>query len=308
MPFIVFKDPENLFWQSASDSEPQDPTWAHFLPNIGTVGSFEERNLLFVFLSVLFLQEYFGCTNQDLAIFELNLMTVMGLLPYVVSKIRSNRTHIVTMNEIKWVFYRSITNFTFLVFQLLMLSEKYSKLEVFRGFTTSERLVFFIYFLGFSECEAVSWCHTAGCGFMSPDSLPLASTVFSNTTHLVTIAIHLHPGAQRCAHKWQFHLLNTYIHTHEKKVSKSTWSRNHFHTEQENITIQILYACSVWTHHSPGLLSSLRVTGVFAECRCGATCSLLARRAHIWTVTREIQVHINNLTLSLEFRLEDDIV
>lgn len=28
----------------------------------------------------------------------------------------------------------------------------------------------------------LSWCHAAACGFKSPDSLPLASTVCSNTT------------------------------------------------------------------------------------------------------------------------------
>lgn len=111
----------------------------------------------------------------------------------------------------------------------------------------------------------------------------------------VTVAVHLHPQAQCRTHKWQFHLLNTYTQT---KVSKPTWSRNHFHTEQENITIQILYACSVWTHHSPGLLSfCYSVTGVFAECKYRATCSLLAWRVHVWTLTREIQAHIHNFTL-----------
>lgn len=43
--------------------------------------------------------------------------------------------------------------------------------------------------------------------------------------------------------KWQFHLLNTYT---QWKFQNPPGAEIIFHIKQENITIQMLYACSVW--------------------------------------------------------------
>ncbi len=107
-------------------------------------------------------------------------------------------------------------------------------------------------------------------------------------THILGSSSHTHMAVP----------LAKYIHTEKKIVFKTHLEQKSFHAEQENITIQIRYACSMWTHHSPGLLSfCYRVTGVLAECKYRATCSLLAWQARVWTVPRKIQAHINNLTL-----------
>lgn len=122
-----------------------------------------------------------------------------------------------------------------------------TKLEQFGWFhMMSKTFFFFIFFFWAIEWRPSSGCHTARCSFVFPDSHPWGSMQQHNTT-----PAHNSTTSGSTSHTRMVGPLAKCIHTY--KVSKPTWCTNHFsHWTREHHN---LYACSMFTHHCPGLLS-----------------------------------------------------
>lgn len=180
---ISLLDKKQLFSQSTSYYEWCDPTWAqHFLPKLEQLWLHYMRNVyIFMFLFVL--------------------------LSLVVSGALLEKTWDLAISEVESVgsCYFCLLSYEYLLLQRVLEIGNHA----FRGFQTSEtKLLWKIFSWLFWNCRLWIGCTLLGVALC----LSLASKCAATQHIWVTIAVHLHPQAQR-ANKWLFHLLNTYTHT-----------------------------------------------------------------------------------------------